>query len=133
MKLIKSVLTVTLAATALLVSTGCQTVSTSSIQYIGVPQFAPTDPTQVQILRSEPTRPHIRLGEVQAEPSTESVDVTKIETALKQAAAKLGANAAVVVCDKTEVVGAQAYGGFLNRSFETVQGRVVIAVAIRYQ
>jgi hypothetical protein len=133
MKQIKSILSVTLAATGLLVSTGCQTVSTSQIQYIGVPQYPPTDPAQVQILRTAPTRPHIRLGEVRAEPASESMDVTTIETAIKKAAAKLGADAAVIVSDKTQIVGAQAVGGYLDRSFETVQGRVVIAVAIKYQ
>jgi hypothetical protein len=133
MKQIKSILSVTMAASALLVSTGCQTVSTSQIQYIGVPQYPPTDPAQVQILRTAPTRPHIRLGEVRAEPASESMDVTLIETAIKKAAAKLGADAAVIVSDKTQIVGAEAVGGYLDRSFETVQGRVVIAVAIKYQ
>jgi hypothetical protein len=133
MKPIKPVLTVTLAATALLVLAGCQTVSTYDQEYIGVPQFPPTDPMQVEVLRTEPTRPHIRLGEIKAEPSSESVEVTKIEMALKKGAAKMGANAAVVVYDKTQVVGAQVVGGWLNRSIDPVVGRVVIAVAIRYQ
>jgi hypothetical protein len=133
MKSTKAIPAVILAAAALLVVTGCQTVSTSNTQYIGVQQFAPSDPMQVQILRTEPTRPHIKLGEVRAEPSSESVDVTKIETALKKAAAKMGADAAVVVYDKTQVVGAQVVGGFLNRSVETITGRVIVAVAIKYQ
>jgi hypothetical protein len=133
MKLTTSVLTVTLAATVLLVTTGCQTVSTSYTQEIGGPRFPPSDPAQVQILRTEPTRPHVRLGEVRAEPSSESVDVSKIEAALKKEAAKLGADAAVVVYDKTQVVGAQVVGGWLNRSVETIQGRVIIAIPIKYQ
>ena len=133
MKPVKSVLTITLAATALLVSTGCQTVSTSHTQDIGAPKFPPSDPTQVQILRTEPTRAHVKLGEVRAEPSSEKVDVTKIETALKQEAAKLGADAAVVVYDKTQVVGAMVVGGWLNRTVDPVEGRVVIAIAIKYQ
>jgi len=133
MKILSSVLNVTLAAAALLVFTGCQTVSTSNTPYLGLPQFPPTDPAQVQILRTEPTRPHVRLGEVRAEPSSENVDVAKIETAIQQAAAKMGANAAVVVYDRTQVVGAQVVGGWLNRSIDPIEGRVLIAVAIRYQ
>jgi hypothetical protein len=133
MKSTKAIPAVILAAAALLVVTGCQTVSTSNTQYIGVQQFAPTDPLQVQILRSEPTRPNVKLGEVRAEPSSENVPVTKIETAIQQAAAKMGANAAVVVYDKTQVVGAQVVGGWLNRSIDPIEGRVIIAVAIRYQ
>ena len=133
MKVIKAVVIVASALPVLLLSTGCQTVSTMDTQYIGVPTFPPTNPAQVQILRTEPTRPHIRLGEVRAEPSSESVPVTKIETALQQQAAKMGADAAVVVYDHTQVVGAQVVGGYLNRSVEAIEGRVIVAVAIKYQ
>src|SRR5262249_39073808 len=113
--------------------TGCNTVSVTTTQAIGAPTYPPTPPATVEILRTEPTRPHVRLGEVQAEPATESVSAQKIELALQKGAAKLGANAAVVVCDKTEVVGAVVNGPWWGRSIDTIQGRVVIAVAIRYQ
>ena len=115
-----------------LATTGCNTVQTTTKQDIGAPKYAPSNPAQVQILRTQPTRAHVRLGEVQAEPSSESVDVTKIETALQNAAAKLGADAAVVVYDKTQVTGAVVMGPWWGRSVEAVQGRVVIAVAIKY-
>lgn len=123
----------TIAVVAMLASTGCQTVSTSYTQYIGVPVFPPSDPMKVQILRTEPTRPHVRLGEVKAEPSSENVNVTKIEGALQKEAAKLGADAAVVVYDRTQVVGAQVVGGWLNRQVDPIEGRVIIAIAIKYQ
>ncbi len=122
-----------LAAAGVLLVAGCQTVSTSYTQDIGGPRFAPSDPTKVQILRTEPTRVHVRLGEVRAEPSSESVDASKIEDALRKEAAKLGADAAVVVCDKTQVTGAMVVGPWWGRSVEQIQGRVVIAVAIKYQ
>ncbi len=61
------------------------------------------------------------------------MDVAKIEDAVRKEAAKLGADAAVVVYDKTQVVGAQVVGGWLNRSIETIQGRVIVAIAIKYQ
>ena len=118
---------------ALFALTGCNTVSTSHTQDIGGPKYPPSDPSSVQILRTEPTRPHVRLGEVQAEPSSESVDVTLIEAALRKEAAKLGADAAVVVADRTQVTGAYVTGPWWGRSVDTVQGRVVIAVAIKYQ
>ena len=124
----------TFAAAAMLwLTTGCQSVSTTHTQDIGGPRFAPSDPNQVQILRTEPTRAHVRLGEVRAEPSDTSVDVTKIEAALRTEAAKLGADAAVVVYDKTQVTGAMVVGSWRMRSVETVQGRVIVAVAIKYQ
>jgi hypothetical protein len=131
MKPITSLVTIVLSA-SLFVLTGCQTVSTSEIQYLGVKTYPPSNPADVQILRTTPTRPHVQLGEVRAEPSTESIGAPKIEAALQKVAAKLGADAVVIVSDKTQVVGAQAVGGYLNRDFEEIQGRVIIGVAIKY-
>lgn len=124
-------LNLTLVALALV--TGCQTVSVTSTQEIGGPTFSPTDPATVEILRTEPTRPHVRLGEVHAEPSDEEVSAAKIEEALRKGAAKLGANAAVVIYDRTQVTGAYVTGPWYGRSIEQIQSRVVVAVAIRYQ
>ncbi len=131
--LFRSTILAVTAASALWLTTGCQTVSTTSIQDIGAPKYPPTDPAQVQILRTEPTRPHVRLGQVQAEPSSVGMDVTKIEVALQKAAAKLGADAAVVIYDRTQVTGAEVVGGWMNRSIQPVEGRVIAAVAIKYQ
>jgi hypothetical protein len=117
----------------LLQATGCQTVDTTHTQDVGSPKYPPSDPSQVQILRTEPTRPHVRLGEVRAEPSSESVNVSKIEEALRQEAAKLGADAAVVVYDRTQVTGAWVTGPWRDRSVQPIEGRVVIAIAIKYQ
>jgi len=121
------------AAIALFALTGCNTVSTTTTQYVGGPKFPPTDPANVQILRVMPTRKHVQIGEIRAEPSSTSTDVSKIELALQQKAAKLGADAAVIVLDRVQTTGAIVVGGFLNRSVETIQGRVVVAVAIKYQ
>jgi len=118
---------------ALFLTTGCQSVSTSCTQEIGGPKFPPSDPALVQILRTAPTRAHVRLGEVRAEPIDTSVDAPKIEAALRKAAAKLGADAAVVIYDRTQVTGAQVVGGFGYRSLQAVTDRVIIAVAIKYQ
>lgn len=128
----RALATLTLGALILL-PTGCQNVSTSHMQAIGAPHFPPSDPVQVEILRREPSRAHVRLGEVKAMPSTESTDATKIEDALRKEAAKLGADAAVVVADRTQVTGAVVTGPWWGRSLEATEGRVVIAVAIKYQ
>lgn len=111
--------------------TGCQTVSTSHIQDVGGPRYAPSTPAQVEILRTAPTRPHVRLGEIRAEPS-QNIDVAKIEEALRQEAAKLGADAALVVSDQTQIIGAQISGHLLNRSLDLREGRLIVAVAIKY-
>ena len=120
------------AAIGLLLLTGCNTVSVSSHQYLGGQTYAPTDPDQVEILRVAPTKPHVQLGQVQAEPSSENVDKATIEQALKKAAAKMGANAVVIVVDRTQVVGAMVSGPLWARSIDTVSDRVIVGIAIRY-
>ncbi len=120
-------------AAFLISATGCQTVSTTHTQQVGGPKYPPSDPAQVQILRAEPNRPHVRLGEVRAEPSDEHMDAAKIEEALRKEAAKLGADAVVVVYDRTETTGAVVTGPWWGRSIQRLEGRVVIAVAIKYQ
>jgi hypothetical protein len=120
------------AVVALIVLTGCNTVSTSSKQYLGGPTYPPTDPLQVQILRTEPSRANVQLGQVQAEPSSDSVPNQKIEQALQQAAAKMGANAVVIIADRTQVMGAVVTGPLWSRSVDTISGRVIVGVAIRY-
>jgi len=121
-----------LAVAVLLFATGCNTVSVRNMQYIGGPTFAPTDPTTIEILRTPPTRTHVRLGEVTAEPYSDSVSVTKIEESLRTAAAKMGANAVVIVSDRTEVTGAMITGPWYGRTLEQTTGRVIVGVAIRY-
>ena len=73
---------------------GCSSVSATSRTYPDAPSFAPTDPSAVQILQSDPAIPYVRLGEVTASlqnnPSQEA-----IAKALKQQAASMGGTAAV--------------------------------------
>ncbi len=79
-----------------LLPTGCSFVSTRVHPYLGGPTFPPTDPAKVGVLRSEPSRPHERPGEVFAEPSGDPT-ATQYEQALREGGARMGANA-VVVC-----------------------------------
>ncbi len=128
----KPILAGLLGIAALLLTSGCNTISVQTRQDIGVPVYAPTDPATVQILRTPPTRPHVRLGEITMEPSSLNTPVAQLEAKLQQAAAKLGANAAVIVVDRTQVTGATVMGGWYNRQLSPDIGRVVIAVPIRY-
>jgi hypothetical protein len=121
------------AGVMLLAGTGCNTVSINSNQYIGVQSYPPTNPADIEILRTEPTRPNIRLGEVRAEPSSDSVSVQKIEQSLRNAAAKMGADAIVIVYDRTQVTGAYVTGPWFGRTVQQTTGRVVVGVAIKYQ
>jgi hypothetical protein len=110
---------------------GCSFVSTRLQPYLGGPSYPPSDPAQVEILRSEPTRAHERLGEVFAEPSGEPT-VAQYEQALRAGAAKMGANAVVVVYDRMQVVATVVSGPWWAPSATPIIGRVVIGLAIRY-
>lgn len=121
-----------LAAAALLAVTGCNTVSIRSNQYLGGPTYAPSDSAQIEILRSPPGRPNVRLGEVTAEPSSDKVSVEKIEASLRTAAAKMGADAVVIVSDRTQVTGAIVTGPWYGRTVQQTTGRVIVGVAIKY-
>jgi hypothetical protein len=120
------------AVVILFTLTGCNTVSISSTQYIGGPIYAPSDPAQIQILREPPNRPNVRLGEVTAEPSSDSVPVQNIEAKLRQAAAQMGADAVVIVSDRTQVTGAMITGPWYGRTLQRTTARVIVGVAIKY-
>jgi len=109
----------------------CATVSVSSTRYLGVPQFTPTDPSTVEILRRIPKRPHEKLGEVFLQPSG-NPSVAEMEQALRGEAAAMGAQAAVVVYDKFKRIGTVIQGPWWARSSYPVYGRTIVAVAIRY-
>ena len=87
---------------AALIFCGCATISENTHAYLGSPQLAPTTPTAVQILTSEPKQPVERLGEIIL-----SVDGNpprqKLENKLKAAAARLGASGVFIVSDRTHI------------------------------
>lgn len=111
--------------------TGCNTVSVQTKQYIGVPFYAATDPASVQVLQTPPTQAHVRLGEIVVQP--QGNPTTQAITGKFQAgAAKMGANAVVIVADQTMVMGAIVTGPWWGRSISPETGRVIVGVAIRY-
>jgi hypothetical protein len=119
-------------AVAVFLLTGCNTVSVNSFQYVGGPAYAPTPADQIQVLRTMPERPLAKLGEITAEPSSDSVTNLKIEQALQKRAAAMGANAVVITSDSLQLTGAFVSGPLFNRSVQRTTGRVITAVAIRY-
>ena len=128
-KAIRVVLLLALATLSFLL--GCNYVSVNSKPYLGVPPYSPTNPADVEILRTEPLRPHERLGEITLEP-TGSPPVAEMEQKLREAAAKMGADAAVLVADRTMRMGATVSGPWYGRQISPDFQRVIIAVAIRY-
>jgi hypothetical protein len=124
-----------LLAPALAIAAGsvsCSSVSASSERLIGAPAFSPTRPESVLILRREPRQPHDRIGHVFIEPSG-TPPVEEIEQAIRVESAKLGADAAVIVFDRTRRVGTIVEGPWWNRRAYPVTGRKIVAVAIRYR
>jgi hypothetical protein len=120
-----------LLAVSLPLLSGCATVSVRTVQYLGLPTYPPTAADTIEILHVEPLRPHQRLGEIILQPSG-GPPVTEMENKLRDAAAKLGANAVVLVADRTERMGAIITGPWWGRSVDPTYGRVIVAVAIRY-
>jgi hypothetical protein len=112
----------------------CATVDATSTQYIGAPHPPPTDPANVAILRGEPMRPHDRLGEVVVDASTEPPPpIADVEAKMRAEAAKLGADAVVIVLDRVVPTGMYVSGPWWGRSVDTVTGRKVVGVAIKYR
>lgn len=125
-RLVLTVLTVMLAA--------CASTDVATTEYVGAPRYQPTEPNGVQILRTEPAGPHDRLGEIMVDASVDPApSISEVERKLCKAAAKLGADAVVVVYDRVQPVAAYVSGPWWGRSIESISGRKLVAVAIRYR
>jgi len=116
---------------ALSLVTGCSSVAVRTVRFTEVPPFPPTYPDIVQVLRAEPARPHARLGEVYVEPEGDA-SVEAIEAGLQKGAAPLGADAVVIVADRTQKMGALVETSWVKREALPTPDRVVVGVAIRY-
>lgn len=112
----------------------CATVDAQTTAYVGVEHPAPTLPSEVQVLRTEPTRSHVRLGEILIDASVDPAPpITQVEQKLREEGAKLGADAVVVVYDHIQPVAAYVSGPLWSRDIETIQGRKLKGIAIKYQ
>jgi hypothetical protein len=111
--------------------TGCGSVSARTQPYVGVPTYRSTDPKAVEILAAEPTRPKERLGEIvvdiSGEPSKHS-----IEEAIRIRAAKLGADGAFVVYDKTHIFPV-VFTDWWVADVREEHRRSIVAVAFKYK
>jgi hypothetical protein len=112
----------------------CASVDAQTSAYVGVEHPAPTLPSEVQVLRTEPTRPHVRLGEILINATVDPAPpITQVEQKLREEGAKLGADAVVVVYDAIQPVAAYVTGPLWSRDIETIQGRRLKGIAIKYQ
>ena len=116
---------------ALSLLTGCSSVAVRTVRFTEVPPYQPTYADIVQVLRAAPMRPHARLGEVYVEPEGDA-SVDAIEAALQKGAAPLGADAVVIVADRSLKMGALVETSWEKRDLLPTPDRVVVGVAIRY-
>ena len=97
--------------------------------YLNTPNFAPTNPAQVRLLRREPNRAHVQLGEVWIRPEP-GMSAYYVEDRLRERAAAMGADALVIVVDRyfhRYVVHDWWYG---RRAYRE---RDILGIAIRYR
>lgn len=120
-------------AAGLLVS--CASIDSSTTPYVGVTHYPPSNPASVEIIRGETTiRPHDRLGEIMIDASTDPApEVTKIEERLRQEAARIGADAVLVVYDRVQPVAVYVSGYYWSRTASTVTGHRLVGLAIKYR
>jgi hypothetical protein len=97
--------------------------------YPDVPRFAPTAPPSVDLLRRVPRRDHIRLGEVWIRPDY-GMDRLYVEGVLRENAARMGADALVIVVDRY-FRGHAAFGYW--RGPRRVYARHIVGIAVRYR
>jgi hypothetical protein len=119
-------------AVACFLAGGCSTVNTYTRAYLAAPRFAPSRPEHIEILQAEPKRPLEKLGEIlvgtEGQPSRDA-----IEKKLREAAAKLGADAVYITADKLNiypVVYLDWWGP--SGTSQDVQ-RNLVAVAVKYK
>ncbi|MNG65312.1 hypothetical protein D3C76_536410 [compost metagenome] len=127
------VATAQLAFMALILS-GCSTIDARTTEYVGVPHAAPVSPSEVEVLRSEPLRRHVRLGETVIDASVEPPPaISEVEQKLREQAASIGGDAAVVVYDRIQPVAAFVEGPLWDRDIRNIEGRKLKAIIIKYQ
>ncbi|MHC8394108.1 hypothetical protein ACYZT8_10670 [Pseudomonas sp. LB3P93] len=121
-------------AAALLGLSGCASVDARTTAYVGVEHPAPTMASEVVVLRTEPLRPHIRLGEVLIDASVDPAPpITEVEAKLRDESAKLGGDAVVVVYDHIQPMGAYVNGPLWARDVRTIEGRKLKGIVIKYR
>ena len=132
-RLPRALLTAALMASVLALA-ACATVDAQTTAYVGVEHPAPTLASEVQIMRVPPARPFVRIGEILIDASVDPAPpITQVEEKLREQAATLGADAVVVVYDQIQPVAAYVSGPLWNRDINTIQGRKLKGIAIKYQ
>jgi hypothetical protein len=113
--------------------TACSSIDARTTEYVGAPHAAPTLPANVEVLRREPLRPHVRLGEIVVSAGTDaSASAAEIEQKLRSEAAGIGGDAVVVVYDRIQPTAAYVSGPLWDRDIHSIEGRKLKGIVIRY-
>ncbi len=100
-----------------------------SRRYADTPRLRPTDPGAVELLRREPRRDHLKIGEVWLRPDP-GMSRRYVEGTLRTKAAAMGADALVIVQDRYFEDGV-VYSWW--RGPMRLYERQIVGVAIRYR
>lgn len=113
---------------------GCSSIDARTTEYVGAPHASPTNAATVEVLRSEPTRPHVRLGEIVVDATVDPAPpITDVEQKLREQAASIGGDAVVVVYDRIQPVSAYVSGPLWDRDIRSIDGRKLKGIVIKYQ
>lgn len=87
---------------AMLLASGCASISENTHAYLGSPQCAPVAAEKVEIFPTQPKVPMVQLGEIvlatDANPPR-----AKLEEKLRKAGGKLGADGVFIASDQTHI------------------------------
>jgi hypothetical protein len=112
----------------------CASIDSTSTKYAGAPHYPPSNPGKVEILRTPPTQAHQRIGEVVVDSTIDpSPPISDVEERLRAEAAKIGADAIVVVADRVEPEPFLIQTGYRGEIVESYTGHKLVGVAIKYQ
>lgn len=113
---------------------GCSSIDARTTEYVGAPHASPTIAANVQVLRSEPARKHVRLGEIVVDATVDPAPpITDVEQKLREQAASIGGDAVVVVYDRIQPVSAYVSGPLWDRDIRSIDGRKLKGIVIKYQ
>ncbi len=98
--------------------------------YSDVPKLESIPPQYVKLLRYEPKKPHIKVGEIVFYPEP-GMDAYYVENLLKERTGRMGADALVIVEDKF-FKRAVVEDYFWYRKHIIYRERVIVGVAIKF-
>lgn len=123
-----------LIATSLGAFAACTSYELKTTPEPGAAKYAPSDPDQIEILRSVPSRAHEKLGEIQVDASTDPAPpLVELGKTLRKEAAKLGADAIVIMQYREVSIPDPKAGTPPPPSAPTIVIHRGIAIAIKYK